>query len=458
MTTLLIIVILVFLVALILNIPIAFTLVFAGFAVLIYSGGVPLSFFIQTSFGASDSFPLLAIPFFILAGEIMSTGGIAKRLIDFVRSLVGSLTGGIGMITIITSFIFAAISGSGAATVAAIGGIMIPYMVKYGYPKPYAATLSANAGALGPIIPPSIVFIIYGVMAGVSIGDLFIAGIIPGMLLAVFLLIINYVYNKKEKFEENFKPLKEEIKTTEEDVEVVVENVEVADENVDVVVEKRSFWSSLNEAKYALLAPIIILGGIYGGIVTPTEAAVIAVVYSLLVSVVIYRELSLTQLSEVFMRASLTSGIIMIFVGTASFFGRMLALDQVPLALANSLASVTTNTIIIMLLINVFLLLVGMFMETVAAILLFVPLLLPIVIPLGVDPVHFGIIVCVNLALGLVTPPFGLNLFIASDIADISFERTFKYFIPFFSVLLLALLLITFIPQLSLFLPNLMAD
>lgn len=417
-------------IALLLNVPIAFALALIGFVIVFIEGSVPLSFFIQSTFGASDSFSLLAIPFFILAGEIMSTGGIAKRLVDFIQSMVRSITGGLGLVTILTSLIFAALSGSGAATVASVGGIMIPYMIRKGYSKSYAASVAASAGSLGPIIPPSIIFILYGIMASVSIGDMFIAGIIPGILMAVSLLIVNYFISKKEKFE------------------VQKNHTE----------SRKSFWSALNEAKYGLLAPIIILGGIYGGIVTPTEAAVIAVVYSFLISVFIYKELTISQLGEVFKKASLTSGTIMIFVSTASFFGQVLSMEQIPQQIASSIASITTNEIIILLLINIFLLLAGMFIETVAAVILFVPLLLPIVLPLGIDPIHFGIIVCINLSLGLITPPLGINLFIASGVAGIRFESTFKYIGVIFIAILSVLLVVTFVPEISTFLPELLSD
>lgn len=419
-----------FAVSMMLNVPIAIALGTASLALILIEGSIPLSLFIQTTFGSSDSFPLIAIPFFILAGDIMSSGGMARRLVDFIHNIVGSLTGGLGIITILASFIFAAISGSGAATVASIGGIMIPYMMQRGYKDSYAAALAASAGSLGPIVPPSIVFILYGIIANVSIGDMFIAGIIPGAFIAVALLIINYVISKKEGYV----------------------GLKKSERN------GQSFWKSLNEAKYALLAPVLILGGIYGGVVTPTEAAVVAVVYSLIICVFVYKEFAISQIPEVFMKSAVTSGSILIFVSTASFFGKVMAVERIPQFITDSIGSLTTNPIIILILINIFLLVVGMFMETVAAVLIFVPLLLPIVLPLGIDPIHFGMIVCVNLTLGLLTPPLGINIFIGSNIAKIPFEKTFKYLIPIFVSLFIVLGLITFIPELTLFLPEMLKE
>lgn len=415
-----------------LNVPIAIALAAASLLVVIIEQSVPLTLFIQTSFSSMDSFPLIAIPFFILAGDIMSQGGMARRLVDFIQSFVGSLTGSLGIITIATSFIFAAISGSGAATVASVGAILIPYMLRSGYAPGYAASIAASAGALGPIVPPSIVFILYAVMANTSISDLFIAGIVPGVLVAVALLIVNYLISKKEGFGT---------------LNAAVEQG-----------EKLPFWKALNEAKWALLAPVLILGGIYGGIVTPTEAAVVAVVYSLIICIFFYREIGINDFMAIFLKSAHTSGSILLFVSAASFFGQVLSIERVPQFLADSIANWTTNPIIILLLINIFLLIVGMFMETVAAVLIFVPLLLPIVIPLGVDPIHFGMIVCLNLSLGLITPPLGINLFIGSNIAKVPFEKTFKYVAPIFAALLVVLLIITYIPSITLFLPNLIGQ
>lgn len=412
-----------------LNVPIAIALATASLLIVIIEGSVPLTLFIQTSFSSMDSFPLIAIPFFILAGDIMSRGGMARRLVEFIQSFVGSLTGSLGVITIMASFIFAAISGSGAATVASIGAILIPYMLKNGYAPSYAAAISASSGALGPIIPPSIVFILYAIMANTSISDLFIAGIVPGILIAIALLIVNYIICKKEGFGAG--------------------RVEIDPK------EKVGFWKALNEAKWALIAPVLILGGIYGGIVTPTEAAVVAVVYSLIICVFFYKEISPKDFVDIFVKSAHTSGSILIFVSAASFFGQILSIERIPQYLADAMADFTTNPFVILLLINIFLLVIGMFMETVAAVLIFVPLLLPIVLPLGIDPIHFGMIVTLNLSLGLITPPLGINLFIGSNIANVPFERTFKYIIPIFIALLIVLLIITYIPQITLFLPHL---
>lgn len=409
-----------------LNMPVAIALGLSSIMVLIINNLVSMDLFITASFSASDSLPLIAIPLFILAGDIMSKGGIAKRLIYFVETIVGSFSGGLGIITVLTSLIFAAISGSGPATVAVIGGIMLPYMISRGYSKEYSTSLVASAGSMGPIIPPSILFILYGVVASVSIGDLFIAGIIPGLLIGVSLIVVNYFVSKKEGY---------------------------------IGTERKGFkdvLKALYEAKFALFAPIVVLGGIYGGVFTPTEAAVVAVFYSLVVSLFIHKEINFKDIPEIFMSASAVSGGIMILVGVAAFFGRMLSLEQIPIQIAEMIAGVTSNPIIMMIIINIFLLIVGMFMETISALMIFIPILLPIVTQLGIDPLHFGIIASVNLSLGQITPPLGINLFVASKISKIPFESTFRYLIPMLIALVITLFLITFIPQLSLFLPEIL--
>lgn len=416
-------------VCLFLDIPIAFAIGISTLILIILEPNFQLDLISQTLFSSTDSFPLLAIPFFVLAGEIMSVGGMAKRLVNFVQNMVGSLTGSVGIITILASAIFAAITGSGPATVASIGGMMIPYMIKEGYKPSYAGSIAATSGTLGPIIPPSIIFIVYGVVAGVSIGDMFIAGIVPGALMVVALLVLNYLISKREGYTKK-----------------------------SVSSEKNSsFLKELNHSKWALLAPIIILGGIYGGVVTPTEASIIGVVYSLIICVFVYKELKVKDLANVFLKATSISGSILIFVGIASVFGKYITLKQIPQELSLQITNITDNPILILLIINVFLLIVGMFMETIAAILIFVPLLLPIALSVGVDPLHFGIIVCINLSIGMITPPFGINLFIGSKIAKIPFEKTFPYLKWSFLALIIVLMVITYIPGITLFLPNLLS-
>ncbi|MGJ9457874.1 TRAP transporter large permease [Oceanobacillus sp. CF4.6] len=415
-------------VCLLFDLPIVIAMGVSTLILIFLEPNFPMDVITQTMFSAADSFPLLAIPFFILAGEIMSAGGMAKRIISFIQKLVGSVTGSVGMITVLASALFAAITGSGPATVAIIGGIMIPYMIKNGYDPKYAATLSASSGSLGPIIPPSIIFIVYGVVANVSIGDMFIAGIIPGTLIVIALLIFNFIISKREGYSQQLN----------------------RNESSDT-----SFWKELNQAKWALLTPVLILGSIYGGIVTPTEAAILAVVFTTIICVFVYREINWKDYFNILIKTVATSGGIMIFVGFATLFGKYLSLKQIPQTLAMQISELTTNPIVILLILNVFLLIIGMFMETIAAILIFVPLLLPIVTAIGVDPIHFGIVVCINLAIGMITPPFGINLFVASKVAGIGFEQTLRYLKWAFATLIVVLLFITLIPQLSLYLVEL---
>lgn len=421
-------VLIVFFGCLALGIPIAFALGMGTvLAVLIYDP-FPMDLVIQTYFTSGDTFPLLAVPFFILAGDIMLQGGISNRLVNFAQTLLGNLTGALGIITVVTCMVFASISGSGPATTAAIGGLLIPAMVKEGYDVGYASSLAAASGALGPVIPPSICFIIYGVIAQVSITDLFIAGIIPGMVIAAILVVFVYITSKKNNF--GIKKEKASIKER---------------------------FVAFNEAKWSLLIPVIILGGIYGGIVTPTEAAIIACDYGLIISLFVYKEITLRDIPRIFSRSALTTGMVIILVSTATAFGKLLTIAMIPQALSNLILGISSNVIIVLILINVLLLVTGMFMETLAAIIILSPLLLAIVEPLGVSPVHFGIIMTTNLVIGMCTPPVGVNMFVASGIANIQVERMFKWLIPFILVLIFGLLIINVFPQLSLFLVGVLA-
>lgn len=412
-----------FAILLLLSVPIGIALGLATLTTIFYSGSLPVEFLMKELVTSVDSFPLMAVPFFILAGEIMGRGGISERLFNVANAIVGNKTGGFAIATILTCMFFAAISGSGPATVAAIGSIMIPAMVRNGYDKKFATVVVASAGSLGVVIPPSIPMVIYGVVGNASIGDLFIAGIIPGILVGLAMILWTYYYSRKKGY-----------KGTEEPTSLA--NIGSA------------FW----KAKWALLIPIIILGGIYGGIFTPTEAAVIAVVYGLLAGLVFYRELKIRDLPSVLANSALTTATVLIIVGTATAFGRFLTIEQIPNRVAAAMLSISENQIVIILLITLLLLVVGCFMDTLAAIIILTPILLPIGLQLGYDPIHFGIIMVVNLAIGFITPPLGVNLFVASGISGLSIETLSKAVIPYFFAMVLTLMVIIFIPQLSMFL------
>ncbi|MFN7250420.1 MAG: TRAP transporter large permease [Anaerobacillus sp.] len=407
---------------LLLSVPIGIALGLSTLVTILYSGSLPLEFLAKELVTSVDSFPLMAVPFFILAGEIMGKGGISERLFRVANSLVGNKTGGFAIATIITCMFFAAISGSGPATVAAIGGIMIPAMVRQGYDKRFATAVVCAAGSLGVIIPPSIPMVIYGVVGNVSIANMFIAGIIPGLLVGFALIVYAYFYSKKMGYTG-------------------------LDEKTSISGIAKSVW----DAKWALLIPIIILGGIYGGIFTPTEAAVIAVVYGLVAGLLLYRELKIKDLPSVLANSALTTATILIIVGTATAFGRLLTIQQIPNQVAQAMLSVSESPIVIILLITLLLLIVGCFMDTLAAIIILTPILLPIAINIGYDPVHFGIIMVLNLAIGFITPPLGVNLFVGSGISGLSIEALSKAIVPFFLVMVFTLFIVIFLPQISLF-------
>jgi C4-dicarboxylate transporter DctM subunit len=411
---------------LVMGVPIAIALGFASLLGLMASG-VPTVYLAQGSIISVDSFPLMAVPFFILAGNLMETGGLSKRLVKVANIMMGTYTGGLATVTVIACAFFAAISGSGPATVAAIGSIMIPAMIKNGYSKEFSSAVAASGGALGILIPPSIVMVVYGVVGNVSVGDLFIAGIMPGILISTVLILTGYIISKKKGYKgtgEKFDP--------------------------------KEFGKALKDAFWALLAPVIILGGIYGGVFTPTEAAVVAVVYGAFVGTFIYKELKGEQFYEALTKTAVTVGTVMIIIGVATTFGRLLTMYQIPHKMAVFLSGLSDNKFLILMIINLFLLFIGMFMETLATIIILTPLLLPVVTRLGIDPIHFGILLVVNSEIGFLTPPLGVNLFVASKISKISLERVTKGIIPFIVALLLAITLLTFVPEISTFLPKLL--
>ncbi|MCM3759607.1 TRAP transporter large permease [Alkalihalobacillus oceani] len=409
-----------------LSVPIATSLGLAT-AIVAWQGDVfSLQVIPQQVFNSINSFPLMAIPFFILAGYLMETGGISQKLIDFASTLVGHISGGLAMVAIVTSMFFAAISGSGAATTAAIGAIMIPAMVAKGYEVRYASANQAVSGALGVIIPPSIPLILYGIAAQVSVGDMFMAGVLPGVFVTGTLLISAYIVAKKKGYKG------------------------VEKSNVKEV------FKAFRGAILSLLMPLIVLGGIYGGVFTPTEAAVIAVVYSFIIGFFVYRRIRVKDLVTIFRDSSVTTAIVMIVIGTAGLFSFFINRLGVPTMISEFFLSITSSVFIFLILANILLLITGMFIEAAAAILILVPILLPISTSLGIDPVHFGIIMVVNLAIGLITPPVGINLFVASQTAKIKISAISRAIIPFVIILFVDVLIISFLPIMSLWLPSIL--
>lgn len=407
-----------------LSVPVGISIGLSTIITVQSASNIDLSTIIQKVFSSLDSFAIMAIPFFMFAGLIMGRGGISKRLLDFANALVGWMVGGLAMVTTVACMFFAAISGSGPATVAAIGSFMIPAMEEKKYGIGFASGITAAAGTIGVIIPPSIPFILYGVIGEVSIGDLFIAGIVPGLFIGVILMVTSYIVFKKKG-------------------------------DTEVSIEKFSFkdvLSTANKAKWALLTPVIILGGIYGGLFTPTEASVVAVVYGLFVGGVIYRELKWKGLYESTVETLKLMGATLYMIGLSVAFSFLLTVERIPSTIAENIMAFSDNPLVIMILINLFLLLVGVFVDAVASIVILTPILLPIAMQLGIDPVHFGLIMVVNLSIGYITPPFGVNLFVASAVGKTSIENVIRGILPFFAALILSLIVITVFPSLSLFL------
>jgi C4-dicarboxylate transporter DctM subunit len=375
---------------------------------------------VKEMFSSINKFPLAAIPFFILAGNIMETGGISRRLVEFGKSIVGGVQGGLPMTCVLTCMIFAAVSGSSVATTFAIGAILIPALIKHGYPAPYAAALQATSAELGVIIPPSIPMILYGVSAEVSIGELFIAGIGPGLLIGGALMLFVYLWCKLKGWGHN---------------------------DGD---GRLSLGRATLQAGWALMMPVIILGGIYGGIFTPTEASAVAVFYALFVGMVIYREIGPGDLLAILKRSVISSSVIMFIIANAGLFAYLITRAGVPDAIGLWLKEVLKEPYLFLLGVNLALFLIGMFIETSAAIIVLGPILAPVAVFFGVDPVHFGIVMVVNLALGMITPPFGVNLFAACTVARLSLDRIITQLIPFVLVVLGCLMLITYMPWIAL--------
>ena len=388
----------------------------AGRPVSVVLGTVP-----QLVSAATSKSVLLAIPFFILGGNIMEKSGISGKLISLAEACVGHLKGGVAMVCVIVACFFAAISGSGPATVAALGLILIPAMVKVGYDAPFAAALMATAGAIGVIIPPSITFVVYGSISDTSIGSLFISGVIPGLLMGAALIIITLWLGRKSE-------LKRLPKAT-----------------------GRQRWIAFKDAFWGLLMPVIILGGIYGGIFTPTEAAAVSAVYGLVIGIFIYKTLKIKQLKKILIDTASTTATVMFITAAATLFAYVLTRARIDVAISSMLTDIAGgNQIIFLLIVNVVLLIAGCFLDSTSALYIFTPLFVPVAQALGMNLIHFGTIMIVNLAIGLVTPPVGVNLYVACGIADTSLKKISVSVIPLLVAALIVLLLVTYVPSLSL--------
>ncbi|HOI82480.1 MAG TPA: TRAP transporter large permease [Synergistales bacterium] len=409
-----------------LNVPIGFALGMAALASLIASGSMPIAMIPQRMVAGANSFPLLAIPFFMLAGAIMERGGVSRRIVNLASALVGHITGGLAAVSIVACTFFAAISGSTPATAAAVGGLTIPEMEKRGYARSYASAVVASASCLGVIIPPSITMVIFGIVANVSVGQLLIGGILPGLFLSFILLCVNYVRSRQLGYPT------EDRRTW------------------------RERWKTFSDAVWGLMMPVIILGGIMTGVFTPTESAAIAVVYGLFVSFFIYRELGLRDLVPIFYKASLNSAMIMLLIAAASPFGWIMTIEQVPQIASTAILGLSSNMYVIYILMLVIYLILGTFMETGSIILLVVPIFAPIAEHLGIDMIQFGVVTVIALAIGMATPPVGIALFATCGIADITIGQLTRKIIPFLIALIIGLFILAFVPVISTFLPELL--
>jgi len=414
----------VFLLLLVLGVPIVVALGMAALAVYLHTGDDFVSL-VLTAWNSVDSFPIMALPAFILAGALMQHAGISRCLVHIAEVSAGSAAGGLGFSAILASIFFGAISGSGPATTAAVGMLMIPAMIDRGYGKGYSAALISSSGGLGVVIPPSIPMVIFGVTASVSISELFLAGVIPGLLLAGGLMLVNYLLCRRR-------------------------GIASAPQT-----SPGSLRKALKEGVWAILAPVVILGGIYSGLFTPTEAAVVAVFYTLFVGTLIHRELDWKHFLDSLSSTTWLTGRVLIIMFAATAFGRILVENGIPEVIASSLLDLTGSVFLIWVIVILFLIFIGMFMETLATIMIVTPVLLPVMMSLGVDPIHFGLVLVVCCEIGFATPPLGENMFISSSIAKTTIEDISVKALPFVGTSILVAFLLAFFPQLSLWLPSL---
>jgi tripartite ATP-independent transporter DctM subunit len=414
-----------FIVFIFLGIPIAFSLGLSSLLYLLVMD-IPLNIIPQKMYAGIDSFVLLCIPGFVLAGDLMNRGGITNRIIQFANAIIGHIRGGLGLANVGACMTFSGISGTALAETASIGSIMIPSMKKEGYDAGFASALTASASTVGPIIPPSVPMIIVGTLTGISVSKLFMAGVIPGLLIGIGLMVVTYIISVKRNYPKGQKQTIRQV----------------------VHAFRGAFW--------AIFMTAMILIGILGGYFTPTEASVVAVIYAIIVGKFIYKELKFRDLPEVLVSSMVSTASIMILVGLANLFAWILTSEQIPQLIADAILSLTNNKYLVIILINLLLLFVGLFMETIAALVILFPVLLPVAVSVGMDPVHFGVMAVLNLIIGLTTPPVGICLFVAAGIGKISMARASVALIPFFLVSLIVLVLVSFIPEITLFLPSLL--
>ena len=415
-----------FLLLTLLGVPVAYTLCLSVASILIFFMDKPLVMITQIMFSGMDSFSFMAVPFFMLAGSFMSAGGVTSRLVSFSQSLVGSFTGGLAQTVSVSGCFFAAISGSSAATTAALGTTMVNEMEKKGYSREWATGVVASSGVVGIVIPPSITMVVYGVIADTSIGDMFVGGFIPGAMMGLSMMFVSWYLAKKR----GIKP----------------------EGKFSIVGVAKAFKDSF----FALMTPVIIIGGIYGGIFTPTEAAAVAVVYGILVGLFIYKELKFKDFPKIIFQAVIGTTMIMLLVGAANVFGWLLTNLQIPHHIGEFVVSITSSPIMFLMAMNVLLLIAGTMVNASAAVVILTPIFLPVAKTLGIDPLFFGVLMVVNLAIGCITPPVGLDLFVASAITKVPIERVVVAALPYLYALLVTLLVLTLFPGFITFLPNLL--
>ncbi|MEO8133836.1 MAG: TRAP transporter large permease [Betaproteobacteria bacterium] len=419
----------IFMVTMLIGIPVAFALCLGALSVLWMTGFLAPELVVQRIFAGMDSFPIMAIPFFVLAGALMETGGISARLVRFSNCLVGWIAGGLAHVAVVASMFFAGISGSAVADTAAISSTMIPIMKRRGFDSGFSAALIAAAGVIGPIIPPSIPMVLYGSIAGVSIGSLFLGGIIPGVFMGVSLMALIYIFARRGK---TFPP--PEPRPT-----------------------ARALLDAFVAASGALVMPFIIVGGILSGVFTATEAAVVAAVYALVVGMFVYRELKWRDVPDILFKASVSTAMVLIIVGIANLVGFILAMNQIPDAIAAYFTATFNSQLSVLLVINILLLIVGCFIDGGSAIIIFTPVLMPLVAKFGIDPIFFGVMMTINLMIGTITPPVGLSLYVAGGVAGLSLEKVSRAVVPFLLLEVAVLAVITLVPEVVLVVPRIFA-